>query len=161
MILGDSMIKALNGWEMSQDLNNCKVAVRKSSSATVKCMEDYVNPSLREDPDHFILHIRTNDLNSSKSAESIAESIVLHAKSLKNEKHDVSVSNVITRKDRWREKAVCVNTHLKDMCTKENLFYITDTLKQKHTNKGRLHLNSKGSSILGKTFVNHISSIFH
>ena len=38
-------------------------------------MKDYMKPSLRENPDHFILHVRTNDLNTERSPEVIAKSI--------------------------------------------------------------------------------------
>ena len=40
-------------------------------------MIDYSKPSVRHDPDHFILHIGTNDLKSEKSLDFIAESISL------------------------------------------------------------------------------------
>ena len=38
------------------------------SRATVSCMENYMKPSLRNPPDHFILHVGTNDLSCEKSS---------------------------------------------------------------------------------------------
>ena len=38
-------------------------------------MKDYVKPSLTENPEHFILHIWTNDLDSERSPELIVTSI--------------------------------------------------------------------------------------
>ena len=49
VILSDSMVKHLNGWEMSKKIKNCKVYVRSFRSAKVKCMNDYKRPSIRND----------------------------------------------------------------------------------------------------------------
>ena len=41
IILGDSMTKLLNGWEMAKRIqSNCKIYVKTFSGATVSCMED-------------------------------------------------------------------------------------------------------------------------
>ena len=62
-------------------------------------MEDYMKPSLRNPPDHFILHVGTNDLSSEKCSLEITESIINLTCRLKNEIHDVNVSTVILRTD--------------------------------------------------------------
>ena len=98
IILGDSMTKLLNRWEMAKRiLSNCKIYVKTFSGATVSCMEDYMKPSLRNPPDHFVLQVGTNDLYSGKSSMEIAESIINLACRLKNEIHDVSVSTIILK----------------------------------------------------------------
>ena len=38
-------------------------------------MKDYMKPSLRENPDHFILNVGINDLNTERSPELKAKSI--------------------------------------------------------------------------------------
>ena len=45
-------------------------------------MQDYVKPTLRENPDQIIVHVGTNDLASNKRPEQIAESIIDVAPSL-------------------------------------------------------------------------------
>ena len=65
----------------------------------VQCMDDYKKPSIKDEPDHFIIHVGTNDLNSEVPSKSIAESIVDLAMSLKTESNDVSVSNIVLRTD--------------------------------------------------------------
>ena len=40
------------------------------SGATVQRIADYVKPSLCDKPNHLILHIGINDLNSSKTVDS-------------------------------------------------------------------------------------------
>ena len=87
------MIKHVNGWEISRKLQgNCKVYVKHFSGANTKCMKDYIKPSQRENPDHYILHVGTNDLCLDRSPELIAKSIIDLALTLKSESHDVSVS---------------------------------------------------------------------
>ena len=66
-------------------------------------MNYYVKPSVRSSPDHFILHVGTNDLSSEKSSEEIARSIIDLATSIKNEKH-VSISNIIRTDDKKPEE---------------------------------------------------------
>ena len=95
-VIGDSMVKHLNGWEMPKKLNtNYKMLVKTFLGAKTTYMHDYVKPSVRSSLDHFILHVGTNDLSSDKSPEEIARSIIDLATSVKNEKHDVSISNII------------------------------------------------------------------
>ena len=56
IILDDSMVKHINGWEISKCLLfNFKVYVKQFPGARTKFMKDYMNPSLRENSDHFIL----------------------------------------------------------------------------------------------------------
>ena len=166
VVLGDSMTKLLNGWEMAKKLEaNCKVFVKTFSEATVSCMEDYMKPSLRNPPDHFILHVGTNDLGSDKSPTQIGESIVNLACQLKNEKHDVSVSTIIIRADdkKLNDKGIQVNLHLKELCKEKNIFLIDHAkkIKVQPLNKGRLHLTKHGSKVLSNNFTNHICKVFH
>ena len=121
VILGDGMTKLLNGWDMAKKIQtNCKVFIKTFSGATVSCMEGYLKPSLRNPPDHFILHVGTNDLSSDKTPYEIAESIINLACQLKNEKHDVSVSTIISRTDDriLNQKGIEVNSYLKELCKK-------------------------------------------
>ena len=114
-VIGDSMPKHLNGWEMSKKLNaNCKVSVKTFSGAKTICMHDYIKPSVRSSPDHFILYVGTNDLSSNKSPEEIARSIIDLATSMKNKKYDVSISNIIIRADnkKLEEKRCEVNSFM-------------------------------------------------
>ena len=62
VILGDSMIKHFNDYGISKNSENCKVLIRRFSGSKVRCMKDYMKPSMRENTDHIILHIGTNDL---------------------------------------------------------------------------------------------------
>ena len=166
IILGDSMVKHINGWKISKRLqSDCKVYVKQFSGARTKCMKDYMKPSLRENPDHFILHVGTNDLNTERSPELIAKSIVGLAKTLKGNSCDVSVSDIIVRTDNsnLNEKRFEVNAHLTEMFKerKLNLINHLKKIKPNHLNRGKLHLNQKGSKVLGDAFLKEISSVFN
>ena len=55
--------------------------------------------SMREKPDHIILQVGTNDLNSDRQPDLIVKSIVDLAITLKNNSQNLSVSNIIMRND--------------------------------------------------------------
>ena len=159
------MEKYLNGWEMSKKLNaNCKVFVKTFSGARTTCMHNYVKPSGRSSPDHFILHVGTNDLSSEKPPEERATSIIDLATLIKNEKHDVSISNIIIQADdkKLEEKRCEVNSFLGKLCKEKN-YYLVDhstRIKRNHLNKGKLHLNQKGTKLLSDIFVKELSKVF-
>ena len=124
IILGDSMTKLRNGWEMTKKIqSNCKIYVKTNSGATVSCMEDYMKQFLRNSPDHFILHVGTKDLYSEKCCMEIAESIINLPCRLKNEILDVNVSTIILRTDdkKLNEKGMEVNLHLKELSKEKNI----------------------------------------
>ena len=166
VVLGDSMLKLLNGYEMSKRVNSdCNVYVKSFSGATTQCMEDYIKPSLRKNPNHFIIHVGTNDLATDKTPEGIAEKIVNLATAVKSETCDVSISSIILRTDnkQLNQKGVEVNAYLKDLCKEKNIYFINNSkrIKAQHLNQGRLHLNRKGSNILSSIFVNEICKILN
>ena len=160
------MVKHVNGWEISRKLQgNCKVYVKHFCGAKTKCMKDYIKPLQRENSDHYILHVGTNDLCLDRSPELIAKSIIDLALTLKSESHDVSVSNIIVRNDSdtLNKKGCKVNAVLMEMCREKNIYLIDNSKKVKpqHINKGKLHLNQKGSRLLSDMFLKEISRVFN
>ena len=92
-------------------------------------------------PDHIIFYVGTNDIPSDKDSGDIAKSFVDPAMSPKSPICDVSISNIITRKDKHQYKAQKVNDHLKEICTNKNI-NLTDHIKKikhQHLNKSKLH----------------------
>ena len=55
--LGDSTIKHFNDWEISKKIKNCKVCAQSFSDAVfpVQCIGDNKKPSMKDEPDHFIV----------------------------------------------------------------------------------------------------------
>ena len=162
-ILRCSMIKNLKVWEISKKLKNANVYVKHFAGAKVRCRKDHIKPTLREKPDHIVLHVGTNDLVSDWPPDLIVKSIVDVPSSMKNENHDVTVSNIITRADHFREKANKVNDYLLKLCIERNIYLIDHikTLKTKHLNGSKLHLNRRGAPILQKPLQKFLSKIFN
>ena len=155
----------VNGWEMSKKMKNCKVHVRRFPGAKVQCMDDYKELSMKDEPDHFMIHVGTKELNSEVPSKSIAESRVDHAMYLKTESNDVSFSNIVVRTDNplLNQKGSEVNSHLKDLWEERNLYLIDSTKKFRshHLNKGKLHLNRKRSKLLNDMFIRQLSHVFN
>ena len=84
-------------------------------------MQDYVRPTLRENPGQIIVHVGTNDLASNKHPEQIKESIIGVATSLKSDTCDVLVSSITVRSDQHCKKVAEVNIVLKELCKKKKL----------------------------------------
>ena len=89
--------------------------VRSFPGATTQCMNDYVKPSIRTKPDHFILHVATKDLISDSTPTEVARKVFDIAGRLKSDNCDVTISELIIRIDNpdLDKKRTEVNTHLK------------------------------------------------
>lgn len=70
---------------MSEKANNSglKIYAKDFAGTKTTCMKDYMEPSSRNAPNHFILHVGTNEFDSKKTAENIANSIIYIATYLK------------------------------------------------------------------------------
>ena len=117
-ILGDSMVKKVNGFYLTKDIKHkFLVKVRSFTSAKTRCMYDHAKPTIREvNPEDIILHVGTNDLNSEKTASQISNSIIDLANSLKNETNNIHVSLIFPRNDNLNNKVNEVNNRLINMC---------------------------------------------
>ena len=144
-IVGDSIIKNVNGYDVSGKTEQCRVYIRPSLGAKVRCMEDHIKPVIKDNPDHVIFRIGTNDVPSDKSAEDIAKSIVELVLSAKSGSGDVSISNIVVRKNKHQNKCQEENDHLKEICVEKNINLIdhSKNIKPQHLNKSRLHLTKK------------------
>ena len=96
-ILGDSIFKNLNGYLLRKKLRKGKpIKFRSFSRAKVSCMYDHVKPTIREfNPNHIILHVKTNEHKISNTASQISRSIIDLALSLKSETNTVTISLIV------------------------------------------------------------------
>ena len=100
---------------------------------------------MREKPDHTILQVGTNDLNSDRPSDLITKSVVHLAITLKNNSQNASISNIIMRNDSFNEKAMEVNGYLKQLCIEKNIFLVdhTKTIHLRKGSKGMQFCSSK------------------
>ena len=156
-ILGDSMVKKVNGFHLTKHIRHkYLVKVRSFSSAKTRCMHDHVKPTMRDfDPEHVIIHVGTNDLNSNKTASQIANSIVELVLSLKNDRNSIYVSLIVPRNDNLNNKVNEVNTRLTNLYNHRGIPVInhTDTIDPgNHLNESQIHLNRYGNIEFTKNF---------
>ena len=157
------MTKNLKDWKTSKKLRNANVYVRHFAVVKVRCMKDQIKPSVKEKPDHIVLHLGTNDLVSDRPPDLIAKSIVDVAPSMKNENPDVTVSNIITRTDHLKEKASEVSDYLSKLCMERTIYLIdhSTTLKTQHLNGSKLHLHRRDAPNIQNTLCKFLSNNFN
>ena len=163
-ILGDSMVKKVNGFHLTKHIKHkYLVKVRSFSSAKTRCMYDHVKPTMRDfNPEHVIIHVGTNDLNSDKTASQIANSIVELALSLKNENNNIYVSLIVPRNDNLNNKVNEVNSRLTNMCNHRGFPVINHTKTidpGNHLNESQLHLNRYSNIEFTKNFKKFLCNL--
>ena len=108
VILGDSIIKDVKGWELTDNSN--KVVVKSFRGATTSQMKWHVKPTTEQNPKNIILHCGTNDINDDSDPQNVAEEIVELAKSMSKDcNSNVTVSGVVPRYCKLNEKVRSVN----------------------------------------------------
>ena len=117
----------------SANVENCKVFVKRFSGAKVRCMEEYIQATLRETPTHVIPHVGTNDVTAKQ--DPIAVKIKRNC--------DVSISSINARNDKYLWEGAGVNRNLKDSCLENNLHFTNHgkAINVKHLNASKLHLS--------------------
>ena len=159
-ILGDSMVKGIEGYKMKKALNNkINVYIKSFPGAIIEDMYSYAKPSLKHDPNVIIIHCGTNDLREEKPAEIIADEIVTLAHSLKTDSNEVVVSGIVPRRDKLDEKRKEVNNYLSIKLNERNFGFIDNTNINitSNLNKIGLHLNYSGTKLLADNFLDIIN----
>ena len=86
---------------------------KELSGAKTESMKDKAQPTIKENPDHILIHVGTNDFPIRRQPDIIAEDIIQLALILKIDSCDISVSNIVTRNDQYRNKASALTRKLK------------------------------------------------
>ena len=121
---------------MAKKLENCQIWVKSFPGSKFRCMKDHMKPSMRKKLNDTILHAGTNDLNSDRPPDLIANSIVDLTITLKKNSQSVSVFNIITRNGNCNDKTAGLNNYLKQSCIEKNIILIdlTKTIYSKTFN---------------------------
>ena len=160
VIVGDSMIKNLQGWRLSNADNH--VVVKSFSGATTSDMEDYLKPIIRREPEEIILHVGTNDLKLT-SGELVADGVINLAIQIRENSPStkVTISSILPRTDKpgLSEKISLTNKRIKSFCEQNNLDHLEHrAIDLTCLNSRGLHLNRKGTSVLATSITNYIMS---
>ena len=93
-IVGDSIIKEIKSWKLSDKINRQeKVIVKSFFGATTKCK------SLNKQPDYVIIHTGSNGIVSEQTKEQISDSIVHLAITASELNTVIAVSGIVSRGD--------------------------------------------------------------
>ena len=159
--LGDSIIKKSFCKAIKKSITHKKhAAVKHISGAKIDDIKHYVKSTREKQPAQIIIHVGTNDLPSNKNSDEIVNEIVEFASSIETNENNVVVSEIVSRKGRFNNKATEVNENLKDKCEKHNLQLIQHNKINLfcHTNAKGLHLNCYGEKQLTRNFKRRINN---
>ena len=161
-ILGDSMLKDVDPFEMRKKLKNKrdKVYRHNFNGATIHAMKHHAVPVMEFNPDIAILHVGTNSLRGDTSEEQIATDIVKLATSMKTDKNQILVSSILSRRDQLKGKAEKVNDLLAIKCSQLKVPFMrhNNIRSEIHLKPKGLHLNTTGSTLLSDNFAAYINS---
>ena len=138
------------------------IFVKNFSGAKVRCLDYYIQSTLKETLRHAILHVSTNDVTIKQDPRQIAESIINLAVKIRRN-CDVSISSITARNDKYLRKAADVNRNLKDKCREKNIHFINhgNPITVRYINASKLHLNKRGTQVLSNQFAEAISNIIN
>ena len=148
-IMGYRIVIHIGSYELPERVENCGVFVEKFSNAKVRCMEDYIEPALREMPSHVILHVDTNDVTTKQDTQQISESIINLAVKIKRN-CDVSTCSITTRNGKYLRKTADVNKRLKDRCPEKKYPFHKPwkPYNSRHLKVSKFHLYKKATKVL-------------
>ena len=84
-------------------------------------MNDYIQPTLKEKSDHFIIHTKITSVTNDRKL--LVHWITKLEISLKEGPNYVAISNIITQKDRWNDKVDEINKHLAEQHKNQIVYY--------------------------------------
>ena len=158
-IVGDSMIKNITGTGISRSNT---VKMRPHPGATTVDICDYIKPELRHKPDVIIIHCGTNDIeneiNTVKKIKKLVKEIDEYDK---QNPPKVVISSLIKRYDQdVNDDIANINEKLQRFCNSKGLSFIdNNNIDRTCLNKGKLHLNRRGSSYLANNFKKFVGSL--
>ena len=151
------MLKNITGSGLSKDHT---VKIRPHPGATTIDMIDYIKPELRHKPDIVILHCGTNDItndvNTVKKIKKLVKEIEENDGST-----DIVISGLIKRFDCNAIYDIeRINEKLERWCIGKGFTFIdNNNINEPCLNRGKLHLNRRGSSYLANNFKKFIESL--
>ena len=144
-IVGNSIIKNISGTGISRTNT---VKIRPHPGATTADICDYIKPELPHKPDVVIIHCGTNDIeneiNTIKKIKKLVKEIDEYDKQTPPK---VVISSLIKRYDKdFNDDTANANEKLQRFCNGKGLSFIdNNNIDRSCLNKGKLHLNRRGS----------------
>ena len=159
VVIGDSIIKNVNGRDVSR---GDSVKIRPHPGASTEDLFDHIKPVIRKSPDIVVIHTGTNDLQNNCNIVKKAKKLVSAVKEVdKDNSIKIAFSSIINREDEdFKDKITDVNNKLKNYCNSAGIDFIDNSnIDGSCLNRGKLHLNRKGTAGLAKNFCRFVGSL--
>ena len=158
-IIGDSMIKYVNGREVSR---NDSVKVRSHPGATTDDFIDYVRPTVRKKPNLIIIHSGTNDTQNNINTLQKIRKVIFSVKDYDTDDNmKIALSRIIHQSDHdFEDKINETNRKLENLFKgKSMIFIINSNIDSTCLNRSKLHLNKSETFLLIKNFSKAVNSL--
>ena len=148
IVVGDSIVKHLTGPGISKK----KIIIIKTNpGAKTENIIDYIKPSIRKKPVFLLVHSGTNDLTNRINTMKVVATV----EEMDNErKIKLGFSSIICREDVDKtDEIIAVNDRLQKYCLSKGLLFVDNSnIDASYLNRGKLHLNRQGTSVLADNF---------
>ena len=160
LLVGDSNIHRVQPRELAHKIHKNVFVVRQAiSGATARHVCHYSEILLEENPDSIIIHAGTNDVHGrnsrNMSAESIACELIRTGVKARNAGvQNIMISSILPIDDiKENEKALEINSHLKDHCKSYNFVYMDNSNLTTGDLYDAVHLTREGREVLVNNFA--------
>ena len=159
MLLGDSTVKNLSGYNLSKGTKGSKVMVRSLQGGKIKNIKNLMIDMLEDvKPDAICYHVATNDISTGKGNDVIVQEMKRLIR-LTQEQGIVPVISLVTKRtDRYASKVAELNNLLIDLCNDMCAGYIEhNNINTEHLNASGLHIDYSHTHLFGRNFTNYFN----
>ena len=138
------------------------VKIRPHPGASTENLTDHIKPAIRKNPDIVAIHTGINDLQNNCNIVKKAKQLVCVVKEVdKDNSIKIAFSSIINREDEdFKDEINDVSNKLKSYCNSAVMDFIDNSnIGRSCLNRGKLHLNRKGTAALAKNFCRFIRSL--
>ena len=157
-IIGDSVVKYINGREVSR-YNSVKVS--SHPGATTDDFIDYIRPTVRKKPNLRIIHSGTNDIQNNVNTLQKIRKVISSIKEYDTDDNiKIALPSMIHRSEHdFEDKINETNRSLENLCKGKGMIFINNSnIDSTFLNRSKLHLNKSGTSLLIKNFSKVVNS---
>lgn len=148
LLVGDSMVKNITGYQLKQKCKQTNVMVRSHVGGKIKNIKNLMLDLLEDvKPNAVCFHVATNDISSGRSIEEIVCDIENLVDLLQRQGVVPVISLLTPRSDKFATKVEIINKRLIILCNHENI-------TKNHLNIGGLHIAREHTSLFSNNFVN-------
>ena len=135
------------------------VKIRPHPGASTEDLIDHIKPAIRKNPDIVVIHTGANDLQNNCNIVKKAKKLVSAVKEVdKDNSRKIAFSSIINREDEdFKDNINDVNNKLKKTSAIQQVWILLAI--QILMDRGKLHLNRKGTAALAKIFCRFLRSL--